>query len=361
MGTSDLQTYTKNGIESYFDLDAQLKEARVVKVKGKKDAFNIYSSNGQATGSYLCLPIFKAPLATVGKKDAGLKGFNVFLSGPYGDNTLLSMRLDPVNHGGLRTFMQKVLSFVGQKLDFQKKSRMFETMFKELDDGTKVYNASQYMTSPERFAGISDFSEDNWNLPTKNWTNFVYGPESEDSAWYMTARIDQRNPDDILLLFDSKGKRIGNRKEEDISVYPKSGIPLQNNKQISLLVNSSFFKNSKWTCSGVLLLTGFTMEMSMNVDKEPYLYPKFHFKMRGSLRVDENTVTYDNSPVNDKQVLSIYDYFIFEGVQGPSKKRKRVNPKDDTSSITKVTDKTVFEREVISDTDLDGNDSETSE
>ena len=215
------------------------------------------------------------------------------------------------------------------------KSLEYQNMFDELTDGTMVSKATNTLVNTSLLAtAIDNRVHKSYESPAKTYGQFLFG-ESESDTWYLNASVntgdDERNW--RLCFYDSNGKQISTRSEDEVEVYKKGGVPLTSTLALKNLVQSQFYKKHFWNATCVLRLYRMKLVLGVDFNQQYFIYPQFLFSVSHSIRMDEVVLDKEDS-IDRHQRDLIFDQIIFEDVSMPSRKRKRVDTKVKKLSIS---------------------------
>lgn len=300
-----------------------------------------------------------ASLGQCGKKGSGHRGIHATswtANSKTVHNVSLKICFKREIHGDMHTLMKGILEKVCDTHSPIRDSKWYETKFSALDNGTKVFDATKEMQKPELFETL-DLKGDHWNSPAATFGNFLYGANEDDAKWYASVNFPAGkdgtlSSSDRLVLYDERGKMIGSRSDSHGNeVYTKGGILLSNSKGMADLVNSKFYSDNLWACTTNIRPYSVHIKYS---DEDNVVYPIFKMRTFGDVRFQVTTREEDPNQLKMDQVVAAFNAQVYEGVTAPPRKKKRI------ASATKPVKKTVvakegkFEREVISDSDVEG-------
>ena len=248
---------------------------------------------------------------------------------------------------------KRVLGAWKREHDPVKQSMWYQKTF-GFQDGTQVYEATAAITDPSLYASMH-IEDDTFNSPGGTFGPALFGG-SDNAIWYIDCTVpepeDVRNgSESVLYLYDENNKRLKTRTFEGTTVYSTSGIELGDNAKLKELAKSDFYTSMTFRARCCLGLS--SLEWKCGVDTatgKKTIYPIFHFKTYGSIVLKSFPYVAPEGQVPAEKRMIISDSLLFDGLEAPTKKRKKtfVTPK-------KVPEKVQFEKEtLISDEEIKG-------
>lgn len=321
----------------FADVDRQIKGMAVKQNAGayakKNQAGNaVWNERGTPEGAFPMVKVPQASLGLTGKAIEKRRGVDLFefSVSPTETKTVakVAIGLDPRKHGDVKKIMLAAIDKFKRTHDPIHKSIWYEKTFPHLDDGTKVFNATQALQGDgSDYLNLSFEGEDVWDSPSTTFAPFLYDDDSE-SLYYIKATID---PDARLYMYNNKkgGSEFTKVTESDQVVYPKGGIAVRNSNAIRTLIHSNLYKNNVWRMNSVMQLRGITFKCAQSsTTKEGYpsytVYPTFNFVVSGCfvLVQSDNVVESSGSSLTDKQRDAAIRACVFEGLTAPRASRK---------------------------------------
>lgn len=315
-----------------MDIDAQIKTLSVVEgkqTKGDNRYMRLSVSRSNPLGPIPIVVVRNAPLGATGKRSERGRGLRV-IDSANGSFMTLALGLNRDTQKDLRTMLLAALRKHNEKFDPVQKSLIYQKAFPDLDDGTKVFKASYGLQSEEALMSM-ELSSPEWDSPSRTFGPFLFSEEEDVPAWYtdvsvgtgFEARDTAPATDYRVLFYDDKGKQIPSKSEDGLNIYSKGGIPLSSSKMVNAMTTSEFYLSNRWLCTAALHVTSIVIKIGMNAQEERVLYPVFKMRTSGSIRMQMAPPQDMTGVITFEQRGSLLDAIIFEGVSGPSKKRRR--------------------------------------
>lgn len=271
------------------------------------------------------------------------------------DRTFMKFQfgVNSTDHANLRNLCLGVYDEFIKKKSPTTKSIEYQNMFPELTDGTMVHHASKHLVNSCLLESAIDTSIDKaYSSPSVTYGPFLFG-DNPSARWYFGASVSEGTPDRMwkFVCYDSKGKQFGNRHEQETEVYKKGGIPLTSTLKMKNLVQSNFYKKTNWNVTAALRLYRIRLQLGTDANGERFIYPEFCFQVSHSIRMDEVVFDEEDGRINAAKKDTIMDNIIFNGVQAPSRKRKRVQSVQPVSNSPRRSHYDNAKRELEEDTD----------
>ncbi len=358
-------------METAFSAAPQLKDATIrgSRPMGKPKpysykSFFVWNDKSRIEGRCPTVKFEGATLGAVGKSGEGKRGFDVIeWSGMKKDDApyvRLGLGLSKEGQGEVIAMMQGVLKKFLADHDPIKDSKWYQSAFaSELTDGTKVHLATKGLQDGREFVDMTFTGDDlSWDSPSRTWGPAVYG--SDDSVrFYPRPRV---IVDDDTMIYTSKtdDRVYSDVVEESVTVYPRTGIHMDNRILLNRFLASEHYKEKHWRAKGMLRMSSFELicsQIGEHPDTKNPIYgvaPKFNLQIVGSVLLTEAKSAIDDSPWTDDERAKIMHSMLFQGIKGSVGGRKRkagagkaAAKKSKSSPPASQTDAT----EVIEDTD----------
>ena len=299
-----------------------------------------------------------AGLSLCGKKDSKSRGLSVISwerNGKRGEFVSLKLAVNREDHNDLYKMCKGMLETFVQKNDPITSSMWWQRKFPRIEDGTDVHKTTSGFQNMNEFCQMEGGSSDAFKSPASTFGKFLYSESEDEAKWYLDLLVpresDKRENLERIVLYDERGKMIGNRQDADGNeVYSKGGILLTNKKKLRDLVESSFYKETIWKCDTFVRIYGMDIIHSTTCEN---VYPFFKTSVYGDIKLQMSNKKQDPNQLSGDQVQSMFASVLFEGVSAPSrKKRKLSKPKKIVLKQDKI------EVESISGSDVEGDEEE---
>ena len=351
--------------ETFADVDRQIKSMVVKANTGayskKNQAGNaLWNERGTPEGAFPLIKVLQASLGLTGKALEKRRGVDLydFAVGPTETKTVckVSLGLDPTKHTDVKKIMLAAIEKFKNAHDPIHKSMWYEKTFSQLDDGTKVFTATEPLQGDgSSYLGVSFEGEDQWDSPSSTFAPFLYD-EKNESTYYIKATID---PEARMYLYNNKkgGSEFSKVTESDQVVYPKGGIAVKNTNAVRTLIHSNLYKNTIWRMNSVMQLRGITFKCAQSgttsAGNPTYtVYPVFNFVVTGTFALVQSDAMEDSGSVlTEKQRDAAIKACVFEGMTAPRASRKAREPLFNLPAKKKA--KTSNEKEDADDEDSD--------
>lgn len=323
----------------YEDIDRQLSGLTIKprKTRGKQGDNSVplaaYLEKGSIEGPYPAVKVSDASLGMVGKAIESRRGLDVFeyTAGTEKIVTVkLALGLDQKTNASLRALLRGVVDKIEEFRNPMTKSMWYQNQFGALDDGTKVFRATQALQAPEGFCDVVLDDGFVWESPSSTWGPFLYGDDA-DTRWYVKARV---NEDATVYLYSNKKgfTEFSKTSEAGQVVYPKGGIPVKNTNMLKTLLSSKMYSEKMWKAKCVMKLTSINLKcapagLSKDGVQQYAVYPVFNFSIPSTvILVEYDPSVNDEGGLTDKQREDATRAILFEGMVAPKIKRKAREP-----------------------------------
>ena len=299
--------------------------------KGQTAPYNTWIARGSPEGGTPAVKVEGVSLGMTGKsadKKRGLDIFEYMVGGESKTAVKLAIGVDAVTCPKLRALLRGAMENLVKVADPITKSRWYEKTFSDhLTDGTKVFRATSALQSPEEFLDMS-FQEDAvWDSPSSTWAPFLYGPEEDDTKWYIKTKVSEDAQ--VYLYSNKKGVTEFNKtSEEGQVVYPRGGVPVKNTNMLRTLLSSKLYREKTWRAKCILKLTGITLKCAPSGTNPEggqmfSMYPVFTFTIPTAVvLVEHDPASDEDGGLTDKQREAATRAVLFEGMVAPKIKRK---------------------------------------
>ena len=250
--------------------------------------------------------------------------------------------------GFMDTFLKTYLIIDGQPADALNRVR-YQKNFAELNDGTKVDQATQHLRDPARFVDLSLPVEGTdyftFDSPARTFAPYVYG--EDNSTYYLEATVPSDEDDEsAVFCFTAEDKTFESQVKGGVTVYPETGIRLTHTDALDVFSKSDFFRKKTWAVTFALRVS--SMEFLCRKRGEwpgtgnPLyaVYPVFKYRTVGGIKLQEVKREGDGELHSDAQCAALANSFMFK--PPPAKRaRKRKAPaskgeEKDSVSVTEV-------------------------
>lgn len=296
-------------------------------------------------------------LALCGAATNKIRGLNIIkwaINNTTREFATLKLAVNRTDQHDLYEMCHEIIKQIAEKKDPVHHSKWWESKFpNNLSNGTQVYEGTK------EFQHIGDMlsleiPSDSWNAPARTFGKFLFSENEDDSTWYTEISLPQTKKGEDsrperLVLYDEKGKMIGNRTDSNGNeVYPKGGIELTNTKLLRDLVESKFYKEGIWKCDTHARIFKVVIKYCAMANAA---YPVFKMSTVGDVKFQLSSKKLDPNQLSSDQIMASLNGALYEGVTPPSrKKRKIVKAKKMVSKQGKI------ESEAISESDVEGDD-----
>ena len=319
--------------EDFLNVERQLK-ALTFKAGKTSNSFGCQLLPGNPLGRVPSVHIKAAGLGICGKKNANQRGIQVQ---EYDGGSKMFCKLNLVlkaeEQVELKEMCLGIFNAWMKKHSPSLRSQEYEGMFSnQLTDGSKVGIATKGLINTDILKTM-DIPLDHFNSPANTYGSFLFDSEEGgfSGPWYKSLELSEGFPakddrpatDHRVMFFDDKGRQIGTKMEDEVEVYKKGGVPLLSKKALDILTKSEFYKKGRWVCSCVVQVYGFHLNVGRDSSNEYVVYPQFRIRTSGSFRMQQVAKIDDPKALSWDQRTSIMDALVFQGVAGPTKKRKR--------------------------------------
>lgn len=341
--TANTITMDAHNTTNMLNVATQLESVRFSQrsIRSKRNAnglmFDVQLSGRNPAGRNPCCMVRNARLGVNGRMTDNARGIKVIeyvldgKTGACGTMTKLALAFNRTDHEDIRMMCKGVFAKWMERHDPVRKSMWYQNNFPDLTDGTKVYSATRALVDPELFVDQEFEGAEQYEGPSRTFGDFLYGEEEDSKPWYASLRVsegfvatDLRPATDyVVAFFDEKGKPCTDKVESEMTVYKKGGVPLMSPKMLKVLTESEFYKTNFWVCSTIMQLYALEIKCACIGPGQYCLYPVFQFRTNNSLcfRIKPMDAVVDG--ITYEQRDAIFSAAIFEGVNGPTKKRKR--------------------------------------
>lgn len=283
---------------------------------------------GAIDGQFPVTLVDECRLGANGSKESGGRGLKVVEFKRSGASAkFLSLAIGIPKkveaNNGLRKLMKKSIAEFVKLHDPVKDSTWYQKTFSVLDNGTKVFEATESLSNPENFTDMV-LEHDEWDSPSKTFGSFVYGKD-EEHTMYINASVDDKYG---VRCFDEKMKKMPKKEKQSVVIYPRDGFTLDNVTQLELFLNSDFYKKTHWKTRLMIRISRISFKCEKRgshlASGNPIygVYPVFKFKTCSDLCFIETPAV--GSGVLDDETLDVAkNMLLYAGLPGPSKKRKR--------------------------------------
>lgn len=350
-----------------LDVELQSNRLSFKASKNKSTVFDVRLKEGPLGNIPTVMTGF-CSLPVNGKKTDDIRGIATYQTRHNKKFSTLKLELTDETAGDVIKLCKNTLSAWREAYNPLRRSSWYQTTF-SLGDGTKVHHATRGIDDPELFADYVFHVPTNYESPSSTFFKAMYGDEV-NAPWYYTfsiptAKEGSMNEDRInsaVLVFRSEdGKSIKAKVGTDCPAIPTTGVPLTDTDTIRQILQSSWYRDSRWKCKTSVQLTALEWKVDTDiVTSERVLYPIFHLKTAGSILLKRTIYELPEGVVPYESRALILNDALFDGVEAPAvKKRKRTTEKSKAkdNSSTGSAKKTVypeFEKETLSDTDIEG-------
>ena len=328
--------------------------------------FNVSNKNGPLGSTPTVLTDF-CNMPPNGKKTDDIRGISTF-KGRLGESfSTIKLTLTDDTAGDVIDVCRHAMAAWKKEYNPIHKSAWYQKTF-GLSDGTKVHLATGGIENTELFNNYVFEGNESYNAPASTFFKAMYG-DAQDAPWYYsfgvpTAKEGAWNYDAVseavLVLRDENGKPVKAKLGDGGVTMPPTGIPLTDTETIKTVLQSKWYKESRWQCRVAVQLRSIEWKLERDVvTQERVLYPVFHMKTTGSMIFKKSLYVLPEGVVPVEQRSAVLNAALFAGMDEPSKKRKRTNtPK----SKPKVTMPVVFAQEVMppSESDIEGSEDEST-
>jgi len=190
-----------------------------------------------------------------------------------------------------------------------------------------VFRATQALQSPEEFLDMTFQEDDVWNSPSSTWAPLLYGPEDDDTKWYIKTKVSEDAQ--VYLYSNKKGVTEFNKtSEEGQVVYPRGGVPVKNTNMLRTLLSSKLYREKTWRAKCILKLTGVSLKCAPSGTSQDgvqmfSVYPVFTFTIPTAVvLVEHDPASDEDGGLTDKQREAATRAVLFEGMVAPKIKRK---------------------------------------
>lgn len=352
----DFEEAAKTAFDWNKDIETcNLKLERLQDNKGLR--FTVFTKN-PLTNKKPCFLVKDARLAPTGKASEGLRGFYIGKS-DYGPFNRLNVLFSGETNNEFRNGVYAYLEYLLTQYNPISRSLFYQHEFPVLDDGTKVYKATNWMDDFSTLIGVNVDGE--FDGPGR-YARYLFG-DDDKSAFFMNASIPVSD-NIVLYCMDEKEKAIGVKKEDEMVVYPgRTGIAMNQTNALKIFCMSDFYTKNMWTVDFVVCLQsvdlkcGKRMGGGPSMDQgDPYVvYPKFNFGAVSSIVLKRTVVEEDPNALKKPERIKFMNTLIFDGKPAPKKRQK--NPEAGAPAAKKPREESVTAESLESDvSDCEGED-----
>lgn len=324
-----------------FDWKADIEKKCSIKMTRLSDKrglrFTLFTKN-PLTNKKPCFLVKGARLAPTGKSGEGRRGFFVG-KGEHGPFNRLNVACAGEGFENMAQGISAYLDLLLRQYDPISRSLFYQNEFEVLDDGTKVYKATNWMNDCANLIGVN--IEGEFDGPNR-YARFLWGCPGEN-ALYMNAGVPV-SEELVLCCVDEKDKPIGVKKEEDTVVYPgRSGLSMNQTSGLQLFLMSDFYTKTMWTADFVVSLQSIDLKVGreMNaVDNSYFVYPKFNFGVISSIVLKKAVVDEDPNALKAPERTKFLSQLVFDGRPAPKRKSKPVEKDASEKKKPKVSEDT---------------------
>lgn len=348
---------------STLSVEKQTENLTFISSKDYPTVFKVINKNGPLGSTPTVLTNY-CSMPPNGKKTDDIRGIATFDGRLNTKFSKLKLTLTDETAGDVIDVCRNAMAAWRMANNPIKRSAWYQKVFK-LEDGTKVHLATGGIENPECFVDYSFEGSASYEAPINTFYKAMYG-DGSDEPWYTSVTVPTAKEGDWnyetvsnskLLFRDEAGKAIKMKLGMgECPNIPTAGVPLTDTDTIKKILQSKWYKESRWGCRAAIQLKSIQWKTARDITSDvKVLYPVFNFVAAGSIVFKQVEYVLPEGVIPLEQRAAILNAALLEGLEAPSNKKRKRNNTKAKPSATKINPD--FEREILV-SDIEGDEDE---
>ena len=263
------------------------------------------------------------PAIVGGKKTYGKvqqRGFALTRRPAY---DILSLRVGvPYENAALRDALMPIWEKTIKSFNPVNKSMTYQQWFAPLDDGTKVFKATQALSDLQMnsYNDVVDDSDDfAFSVPDRTFNQYLQQDADVGTFWFLNLRFPSTQTSSARF-FDTHNNEYTAQRTNN--AYNKGGLNLTDYDAVEKLLESDFYTKKTWTIGLVVQMRGVTLRLGQK-HENPCVYPIFNLSP-GTVVHFQEVVLDGKEPIAPEEAHNLEQALVLEGMKGVGRKRKKI-------------------------------------